>query len=223
MNSSTDAFIRLGGWSLTKPDVFRIWIAIFHMVGAVGLYLEFSRPYFQALTPFHLLMCAGILLYFHGDWSKSFLIFLATAFGIGMAAEIIGVQTGLLFGEYVYGPVLGTKVAGVPLIIGVNWIILAYASGILARHFVQPFWLRVIVGSTLMVALDVVIEPVAVALDFWAWGGDVIPLGNYVGWFFVAGLIQAFFHSLSFIKENAVSTFLFLNLFLFFLILSFLL
>jgi uncharacterized membrane protein len=38
-------------------------------------------------------------------------------------------------------------------------------------------------AALLMVALDVLIEPVAVALDFWQWENAVIPIQNFVMWF----------------------------------------
>lgn len=223
MRSNHPSTISFGAFTIEKALVFKLWISIFHLVGVLGLYFEFSRPYFQTLTPFHLLMSVGILLYFHTDWNKSFWFFLLPAFGIGMVAEIVGVQTGLLFGDYSYGPVLGIKLAGVPLIIGVNWFILAYASGQLASQWIRSTWLAAALASLLMVLLDFVIEPVAIELDFWTWEGGSIPLENYLGWFAVAFLIQLFYQKLSFDKENPISTFLLLNLFLFFSILMFLL
>ncbi|WP_051113364.1 carotenoid biosynthesis protein [Lunatimonas lonarensis] len=220
MNSSS---LRIGSFTIEKTLAFQIWISIFHVVGIVGLYLEVSRPLFQLLTPFHLLMCAGILLYFHTDWSRSFWMFLLASFGIGMIAEIVGVQTGLLFGDYSYGPVLGLKLAGVPLIIGINWFILAYASGQLAANWIKSPLIAAAAASLLMVVLDFVIEPVAITLDFWNWQGGEIPLGNYIGWFLVAFLIQLIYQNLPLVRENQISTYLLLNLFLFFAILIFLL
>jgi putative membrane protein len=33
-----------------------------------------------------------------------------------------------------------------------------------------------------MVGVDVFIEPVAMANDFWSWKDDVVPMQNYLGW-----------------------------------------
>ncbi|MCC5937583.1 MAG: carotenoid biosynthesis protein [Lunatimonas sp.] len=223
MRNNPSPTISFGAFSIEKTLVFKLWIGIFHLVGVLGLYVEFTRTYFQTLTPLHLLMCAGILLYFHTDWSKGFWWFAIAAFGIGMLAEIIGVQTGLLFGDYQYGPVLGPKLAGVPLIIGVNWFILAYSAGQLSRKFIRSNWGAAAVAAALMVVLDFVIEPVAVQLDFWTWEQGDIPVENYLGWFAVAFSIQLLYQKLSFDKQNPISTFLLLNLFLFFSILVFIL
>ncbi len=49
----------------------------------------------------------------------------------------------------------------------------------------------VAVGASVLIALyDVAIEPVAVKLDYWQWGGGVIPLRNYVMWAVVALVIS---------------------------------
>ena len=53
----------------------------------------------------------------------------------GMLAEILGVRYGFIFGEYSYGNALGTKVMGVPLMIGVNWCILIFITGFIAQFF----------------------------------------------------------------------------------------
>ena len=45
-------------------------------------------------------------------------------FLIGMFSEFIGVNYGVIFGEYIYGNNLGFKLFGVPFLIGLNWVIL---------------------------------------------------------------------------------------------------
>ena len=47
-----------------------------------------------------------------------------------------------------------------------------------------------VVASVLIALYDVAIEPVAVKLDYWQWGGGVIPLRNYVMWAVVALVIS---------------------------------
>ena len=52
-----------------------------------------------------------------------FLIFL-----LGFVVEVVGVQTGLIFGSYSYGATLGVKLFDTPLLIGLNWIFVSYSS-----------------------------------------------------------------------------------------------
>ena len=47
-----------------------------------------------------------------------------------------------------------------------------------------------VVASVLIALYDVAIEPVAVKLDYWQWGGGTIPLRNYVMWAVVALVIS---------------------------------
>jgi putative membrane protein len=41
-----------------------------------------------------------------------------------------------------------------------------------------------------MTALDYFVEPVAMALGFWHWENDVIPLQNYMMWFITSLVIH---------------------------------
>ncbi|WP_232834821.1 carotenoid biosynthesis protein [Pleomorphovibrio marinus] len=210
-------------WKLNPISIAKIAISIFYAVGIAGLIWEETRSIFQFLTPFHLLLSAIILFYFHQDWNKAFLVFGILTFLIGMSSEIIGVKTGLIFGDYIYGPVLGLKLMEVPLIIGVNWLILAYMWGKLSGDLNISRLYAAIVASIGMVAMDFLIEPVAIALDFWQWTSGDIPFSNYLGWLGIAFLIQLSFQFLPFQKKNTISSYLLVNMCLFFAILNFLL
>ena len=45
-----------------------------------------------------------------------------------------------------------------------------------------------------MIFLDLLIEPIAPVLDFWAFEGENAPLQNYIGWTAVAIFLQSIFH-----------------------------
>jgi uncharacterized membrane protein len=216
---SADSVIQ--GIQENKSGLFKLIISVFYLVGIIGLSMPAFRPYFQALTPFHLLLSFGILLLFHTDWNKSFLVFSFSAFLIGFGSEVLGVHTGFPFGNYVYGTVLGIKLLDVPLMIGINWLLLVYLTGNLFEKRVKNNYLAAALGAGLMVAIDFLIEPVAIGLDFWTWEGGIIPLSNYIGWFVVAYLIHLIYRKALFHKNNRVSAFLMLNLTIFFTVLNF--
>lgn len=71
-----------------------------------------------------------------------------------MIVELIGVNTGLLFGTYQYGENLGIKVFGVPFLIGINWGVITFLTANIANRFIKNKWLVILCGSILMVALD---------------------------------------------------------------------
>lgn len=193
-------------------------LTILYLVGIAGILMPIHSD-FILLTPFNLLVSISLVLWHHPDWQRPTLLYLLIAYFVGFAAELVGVQTGLLFGDYAYGKVLGPKLWGTPLMIGVNWMMLGYCAGVLSNALLagRSFWLRGLLSALLMVGLDVIIEPVAMAYGFWGWGGDVVPFSNYVGWFLVAlplELLFAYWHPTA---RNKVGVALFLLQTLFFL------
>ena len=114
--------------NLTIYSAFTIWI--FQLFGAIGI-LFWDRQWFIQATPFCLLLY--FLLLIINSNSKN-VFYLLIVFIWGMLAEIIGVNTGLIFGSYNYGDSLGIKVMDVPILIGINWIITAIICGTIARQ-----------------------------------------------------------------------------------------
>jgi putative membrane protein len=210
---------RGSGYTL-RLTIARIVILVLHGVGILGLSLPEYQDWFLALTPVQLLSSLLIILLFHRGWNDSFPIFAAAAFWIGFGAELIGIHTGYLFGDYVYGPTLGPKLWDVPIIIGVNWFILAYLTGSVFRKVPNDYY-AAFLGALAMTALDYIIEPVAVALDFWYWKFDVIPVENYLGWFGVSFVVHLIFRKANFEKFNPIAFLLLLTLIVFFTVLNF--
>lgn len=176
--------------NFSKVNISIILLFIFHLVGVVGLSLSF-RELFLALTPFNLLLSLGLYIWANDDFSADFFKLCAVLFAIGYFVEVIGVNTGILFGEYTYGEALGFKVLNTPLIIGVNWILLSFSIFSVSNFFLKKKWPTILLASVLMVLMDVLIEPVAISLDFWSWAAVDIPLQNYVMWFIVSLIMNA--------------------------------
>ena len=175
----------------TKTNIALLLLIVFYTVGITGLSLDFSRELFLRLTPFNLLLTLGIFFWANGKFNAVFLRSFILVFLIGFFVEVAGVKTGVLFGHYQYGAPLGWKLWNVPLLIGVNWFVLAIAALGVARYFTSKPWAQLMRAALLMVLLDVLIEPVAIKLDFWNWEGNIVPLQNYVMWFVTALVVQA--------------------------------
>ena len=167
-----------------------VWL--FHISAIIGIYLG-HYDWFVEKTPMNLMLCMGLLLYAWPLTSAKQLLIAGLFFMVGMLSEWSGVHFGFPFGSYVYGDNLGFKIAGVPLLIGVNWAMLVLISGGIASQLTRSLAARVIVGSALMVFLDLFIEPNSSALDFWHWENSHIPLSNYIGWFAVAAILHYVF------------------------------
>jgi putative membrane protein len=178
-------------------------VLLLHLVGLVALATPLA-PWVLPLTPVNLVLTAvAMIVYSQLDRRTLALALLLGT--LGYFVEVLGVHTGRVFGSYAYGDVLGFKVANVPLLIGLNWSMLVFAIGVPLARMNWPVWSKVITGSAAMVALDVLIEPVAVHLGFWNWEGGVVPMRNYVAW----GAVSAVFFALFFLapvrRENPVA------------------
>ena len=176
--------------SWTKVNLIIIILFIIHLVGGVALSLDSVKSIFLLLTPFNLALTFGLLIWGNDDFSINFFKIISVLFLIGFFIEVIGVYSGLLFGEYHYGKTLCFQFLGVPLIIGVNWVLLVMSSFAVSSYFFSNSIFKVVLSSIIMVLLDLMIEPVAIRLDFWHWQAEVIPLQNYLMWFLVALLMN---------------------------------
>lgn len=194
-----------------------VFIIVMHIAGFVGLQWPLTRAWFEVLIPFNLGMTALLLAYFHSDWSKPFIIFAIICFLTGFFVEVLGVKTKIIFGEYFYKTALGIKLLDVPLIIGLNWLILVYCCGIISHSISLNIWLKSALGAFLMVFLDYWIEPFAIKYNLWDWADHFVPLQNYLAWFGVGFCLIFFFHRSSFHKVNPLAWPVYFIQFLFFL------
>jgi putative membrane protein len=131
--------------------------------------------------------------------TKAIYKILIISYLVGFGVELLGTNTGFPFGAYTYGQTLGWKIFNTPLMIGVNWAILVYASLCVVNLWgtkIQNDWLKAGVAATLMLGLDIFIEPVAIRTDFWTWQSAgindwilVAPYANYLAWWVIAYLL----------------------------------
>ena len=196
-----------------------IILVVFHQIGLVGLHLEETRGLFQQLVPMNLLLSITLLFLFHRPWRTQFAIFCFVIFWAGYLVELLGVTTNVIFGPYHYGSALGFKVAGVPPMIGVNWLMLVYVTGIMFHGFPINVWVRTLLASLAMVLLDLVIEPMAIRYDFWTWDtlDGHIPAQNFIAWFITSFVMSYAFQIQSGEKRNPLAIPVYMILFFFFL------
>lgn len=120
----------------------------------------------------------------------------AAVFGFG--ADVLGVHTGVPFGDYRYSATLGVQVWGVPLIAALAWAMLAWPAALVARRLAGTTPVRVLVGGWALASWDLFLDPQLVAAGAWRWAGPnphlpgvpAVALTNYAGWLLVATLIS---------------------------------
>ena len=103
--------------------------------------------------------------------------------------EGVGVATGWPYGEFAYTVDLGPMLAGVPVALPVFFIPLVTNAYLLCLLLLGPradsVWVRLATVIPVVVAMDIVLDPGAVSLGFWDFGGGAfydVPVSNYAGW-----------------------------------------
>ena len=197
-----------------------VLLIIFHTVGVIGIALPEYRASFLALSFFNLSLSFVLLILGRNEFSIKFWYYIIFTFFVGMAVEWIGVHTGLMFGDYYYGENLGYKWYGVPVIIGINWVMLTIISSSVVSYITKiPKLLKILLSAILMLILDLLIEPFAIVSDYWYWAGD-IPVSNFVWWFIIALFLQFVWFQFKLAEKNKVGLVLYFIQILFFTILN---
>lgn len=192
---------------------------VFYTVGIAGMLIPFYFPLFVKLIPLALLLSSFALAIFHQTFSTKSVMLFAAIYLAGFFIEVAGVHSGNIFGHYLYGSSLGLKLFDTPLIIGLNWLLLAYISAsVFEKVKIHPA-LKIIGASVLMLGYDVITEQIAPVLDMWHWTDKTIPMQNFVAWFFIALIFQTVIRVFRIKTENRLAPVILICQLLFFLIL----
>ncbi len=116
---------------------------------------------------------------------------------VAVLVEALGLATGFPYGGYSYSDALGPTLLGVPFLVPLAWLLMAWPSWVLAARLVPRSRVgRVLVAAYVFAAWDVVLDPQMVQAGYWRWahphpglpGIDTVPLTNLAGWL-LAGLV----------------------------------
>lgn len=196
-----------------------LWIGcliIIYAVGVAGMLTPALENIFRWLVPVNILFAFGVTLYHHKNHTLRFWLTLSCIGILGYLLEVAGVHTGAVFGTYAYQGGLGFKLAGVPLILAVNWAFLVYTTASLGRMLKLPMIPAILFSGSCMVAYDYILEPFAIRFSFWSWEGNQIPLQNYVAWAIAAFFFQTMFHIFRLPEKNLIAAALLILQILFF-------
>lgn len=133
----------------------------------------------------------------HGPAGAAVLV--GVAGGGGLLAEAVGVATGWPFGHYAYTGTLGPELLGVPVVVPMAWVMMAWPALVVARTLVSRGPAVVAVGALALTAWDVFLDPQMVSAGHWTWFDTEpglplipgIPLTNYLGWLLVSAVLMA--------------------------------
>ncbi len=171
----------------------------FAVVGiAFNVHANFSMAWAGSFLLFvegALAVCWLGLLY---GWLRGGLLALIIALGAA-SGETLGVLTGWPFGPYRYTAILLPQLpGGVPLPVIGAWLLVMVAAVATARALAPraPRVVLIALATGLGVALDVILEPVAVHIvGYWRWLATGpyygIPTLNFVGWAVLCAIFAA--------------------------------
>ena len=116
-----------------------------------------------------------------------------------VAFEAVGLATGFPYGRYRYGGGLGPTLLGVPFLVPLAWLMMAWPSWVLARRLTHRRAARVAVAAAVFAAWDVVLDPQMVQAGYWTWahphpglpGIGTVPLTNLAGWLLAGAVLMA--------------------------------
>jgi putative membrane protein len=195
-----------------------ILLAFLHLVGFFGICFSSHSDWFVHMTPANLLITAVALFSFSEKPSKGQILLLLFIFTASIAIEVIGVATAFPFGHYKYLSALGYQVWDVPLIIGLNWVILAVAStSMLPRNY--SLLLKALLAASLMVVMDYFIEAVAPTLSFWIFSENSL-LQNYIAWWIISFVFCALIIKSRFQVDSLIALSIYTIQLLFFVLLT---
>ncbi|MBN1539980.1 MAG: carotenoid biosynthesis protein [Candidatus Thermoplasmatota archaeon] len=183
--------------------VLVVLMMCFFVVGYIGHLIPVTLDLMLLLTPIFLLGMGILVLYpFIRKKDIPLLVWALVMYILTFTIEALGVWTGAVFGEYEYGPTLGPGLFGVPLVIGFNWVMVVMGAMELSMFIVRDRRICPVIAGALATLFDVVLEPVAIELDYWTWEGGSIPVQNYVAWFIIATLMATTY---PFVRRDGVS------------------
>jgi uncharacterized membrane protein len=185
----------------TTPASWLLFAAVMYLIltEAVGHWVELpglgNIGFTLVFVLFAIFHCAAL-----SGWKTTGRFFVLAAL-ISFLLEVIGVRTGWVYGAYHYSPMLGPKLAGVPVLIPLAWFMMIYPSWLVARALMSGVNVgslaglvsQALIAAMVMTAWDTVMDPGMAAAGNWVWehGGSYfgVPLRNYLGWLLTTFLV----------------------------------
>ncbi|TQN43447.1 putative membrane protein [Blastococcus colisei] len=194
---------RTRAWRPAPGNVLPLLIAVALVLTAIAYPLSSGAA--RDTVSWTIVVLGSLLSVVHAGLSRG----VRTAAGVlalvtatAIAFESIGLATGFPYGTYRYSDALGPTLLGVPFLVPLAWLMMAWPSWVLADRLARPVRTalrrpgRVVWAAAIFAAWDVVLDPQMVQAGYWTWtypqpglpGIDTVPLTNLGGWL-LAGLV----------------------------------
>ena len=189
--------------TIPRPMQVLLWATIAIYLGARICQLYADRLPTLLIVVLHVVPPAVFALV-HGSILYRFrgtLVFTALCLGVAGFTESLSLRIGWPFGSYYFTDVMGPKISGLPILLVLAYLGVAYCSWLLSLLIVgyrKPIMgLRTVIvpllASSVMLAWDLSMEADWSTVDkAWIWrnGGPYfgVPLTDFVGWYLTAFL-----------------------------------
>jgi uncharacterized membrane protein len=218
------AGLRLACWYLVVVTVAALLLIAANaaLALAIPFKVEFVIGYLGALLVFVVWHSAIV----RGP-ARTLLLIVVTLL-VAFVSEAVGVNLGLVFGDYHYTEVLGAKLLGVPVLAAVAWGPIIYAGNhvvdlivptraVLEGNWVTSVSTRIWVsfaGALAVTGWDMMIDPIAVSEGWWVWqdGGPYVPyvahgvpITNFTGWLGVSFFTSLAYRALASTRKPRIS------------------
>ena len=160
------------------------FLILIYVSGAIGFL--FNPGFFAPFTPLTLAFTCFVFLIHQPLNNLNYTLSFIGLAAVGFVAEVIGVKTGVVFGNYYYGNALGYKVLGVPLVISLNWGLLINIGVLVATYLSKKPLLIATLAAFIITGVDLLIEQVASQMDYWHFSNGIAGIQNYIGWFIIS-------------------------------------
>ena len=160
------------------------FLILIYVSGAIGFL--FNPGFFAPFTPLTLAFTCFVFLIHQPLNNLNYTLSFIGLAAVGFVAEVIGVKTGVVFGNYYYGNALGYKVLAVPLVISLNWGLLINIGVLVATYLSKKPLLIATLAVFIITGVDLVIEQVASQMDYWHFSNGIAGIQNYIGWFIIS-------------------------------------
>lgn len=177
-----------------------VLLYLFMIAGGLWHLLGWFQTLMRVLAA-PLLLAIALLLSFetlrHVEYAKSprlrrhFILWSLFVVLAGYLIELLGVRTGVIFGNYRYLEILQPQIADVPVVIGFAWLSILMSAWGVADKILRAGRSALIMAlmiALLMALFDALMEPAAIYLRYWTWLGNAVPLQNYLAWFIIGFL-----------------------------------
>ncbi len=181
MSTERKKLLRIPG-----QDKIRSFLMSYYMIGFAGFVINYTYDIFRQLISVSIVLSVVLMMLYHRNWSRRFMVVSLIIFVCGWGIEFIGTKTGFPFGAYSYTRLLVPLLGGVPLILGLNWFFLVYCTFVISSFIPSTNTVRSLAGALMMTAYDLLLEPFATHTGMWEWEAGTIPLSNYISWFVIS-------------------------------------